>query len=183
MQQSGGGIGFSRSLAGSLASGNNSAPDDQFDGILFLMGRAGFVFDAVGRGCTQVFLAPLLHLSFRVLVCGEGVRMMGSGFEEVLEYTLGSPHATVDIDGSEKSLQRVSKVGFPVGSTGSGFTSAEAEVLAESGLPGEFGKMVALRGDTITSVSIAEAIAEPKLVDPDGELVRQARQAGVSFGA
>ena len=54
-----------------------------------------------------------------------------------------------------------------------------AELVAR----GEFGRMVALRNGDITDVSIAEAIAEPKLVDPGSELVRQARSAGVCFGA
>ena len=54
-----------------------------------------------------------------------------------------------------------------------------AELVARE----EFGKMVALRDGAIVSVDIADAIAEPKLVDPEGELVRQARAAGISFGA
>jgi len=47
---------------------------------------------------------------------------------------------------------------------------------------GEFGKMVALRGGEIVAVDIAEAVAEPKLVDPRSQLVEQARAMGVSFG-
>jgi hypothetical protein len=42
--------------------------------------------------------------------------------------------------------------------------------------------MVALRGTSIVDVPIAEAIARPKLVDPQGELVETARSVGVSFG-
>ncbi len=47
---------------------------------------------------------------------------------------------------------------------------------------GEFGRMVALRGQELTSVEIAEAVRVPKLVDPDGELVRTAEEIGISFG-
>jgi len=45
-----------------------------------------------------------------------------------------------------------------------------------------FGRMVALRGSRITSVPIADAVAELKLVPPDGALVKTARRVGTSFG-
>jgi len=48
---------------------------------------------------------------------------------------------------------------------------------------GRWGRMSAVRGTEITDVSIAEAIAAPKLVDPEGELVRTACDLGVEFGA
>jgi len=47
---------------------------------------------------------------------------------------------------------------------------------------GDFGKMVALRGDDIVAVPIGEAIAEPKRVAPGGELVATARALGVCLG-
>lgn len=47
---------------------------------------------------------------------------------------------------------------------------------------GDFGKMVALRGDSIVSVPLNDAVASPKLVDPDSEIVRTARSLGTSFG-
>lgn len=46
----------------------------------------------------------------------------------------------------------------------------------------DFGKMVALRGDRIISVPIADAVSRPKYVDPDGDIVREALSLGVSFG-
>jgi len=55
---------------------------------------------------------------------------------------------------------------------------AAADLMAAK----DFGKMVALRGDTIVSVPIRDAIANQKCVDPEGELVRTARSVGVSFG-
>ncbi len=48
---------------------------------------------------------------------------------------------------------------------------------------GKWGRMVALRGTEIVDVPIAEAVAMPKLVDPEGELVRTARDLGVELGA
>jgi 6-phosphofructokinase 1 len=56
---------------------------------------------------------------------------------------------------------------------------AEAAKLAANG---DFGKMVALRGESMVSVPIAEAVSRPKYVDPDGQIVRDARSLGISFG-
>ena len=47
---------------------------------------------------------------------------------------------------------------------------------------GTWGAMVALRGDRIERVAIADAVARPKLVDADGERVRVARRIGTIFG-
>lgn len=47
---------------------------------------------------------------------------------------------------------------------------------------GEFGRMVALRGDKIISVPIKDAISNMKFVDPNGQLVQTARSVGISFG-
>jgi len=49
-------------------------------------------------------------------------------------------------------------------------------------MDGAWGAMVALRGDHIVRVPIADAVAEPKLVDPEGELVAAARAIKTSFG-
>jgi 6-phosphofructokinase 1 len=62
---------------------------------------------------------------------------------------------------------------------GTRFGAAAAHLVARGG----FGRMVALRGTDIVDVPIGDAIAHPKLVDPDGELVRAARSVGISFGA
>jgi 6-phosphofructokinase 1 len=58
------------------------------------------------------------------------------------------------------------------------FGKAAADLIANE----QFGRMVALRGESIISVPIREAISNPKLVDPDGQLVKTARSIGVSFG-
>ncbi len=47
---------------------------------------------------------------------------------------------------------------------------------------GQFGKMVALRADSIVAVDVAHAIGQLKAVRPDGELVRTARAVGIGFG-
>jgi 6-phosphofructokinase 1 len=47
---------------------------------------------------------------------------------------------------------------------------------------GEHGTMVALHSGDIKTVPIADAIAKLKSVPPDGQLVRTARDTGISFG-
>ena len=58
------------------------------------------------------------------------------------------------------------------------FGKSAADLIAH----GDFGKMVALRGETIVAVPIKDAVANPKYVDPKGELVATARSLGISFG-
>jgi 6-phosphofructokinase 1 len=48
---------------------------------------------------------------------------------------------------------------------------------------GEHGVMVALQAADIRTVPISEAVAAIKSVPPDGQLVRTARDTGISFGA
>ena len=48
---------------------------------------------------------------------------------------------------------------------------------------GERGKMVALRAGRVVTVPLADAIANIKSVNPDGQLVRTARDIGISFAA
>jgi hypothetical protein len=43
--------------------------------------------------------------------------------------------------------------------------------------------MVALRGQSVTHVPIADAVDHPKLVPIDGELVQVARAVGIELGA
>jgi 6-phosphofructokinase 1 len=52
----------------------------------------------------------------------------------------------------------------------------------ELAVAGQYGKMVALRAGRIAPVPIAEVVAGPRRVDPDGDLCRAARALGVSFG-
>jgi hypothetical protein len=42
--------------------------------------------------------------------------------------------------------------------------------------------MVALRQDQIIDVPIRDAVANPKYVDPNGEMIATARSLGVAFG-
>ncbi len=53
---------------------------------------------------------------------------------------------------------------------------------AEAAAGGRFGTMVCLRDGQVAEVSLDEATAGQKLVDPQGELVATARAVGVGFG-
>jgi 6-phosphofructokinase 1 len=62
---------------------------------------------------------------------------------------------------------------------GTGFGVHAVRALAE----GAVGRMVALRCTEITTVPIDQAIATLNTVDPSGDMVRSAREMGISFGA
>ena len=47
---------------------------------------------------------------------------------------------------------------------------------------GEFGKMIALKGNTLCAIDLTETASLIRRVDPDGELVQAARAVGTSFG-
>jgi len=47
---------------------------------------------------------------------------------------------------------------------------------------GQFGHMVALRGEHVIAVDIETACGQVKLVNPEGDLVRTAKAIGVCFG-
>jgi 6-phosphofructokinase 1 len=51
--------------------------------------------------------------------------------------------------------------------------------LVESG---QFGQMVSLKGRSIVAAPIGQAVANLKLVDPAGEMVRCAEELGITFG-
>lgn len=61
---------------------------------------------------------------------------------------------------------------------GTRFGAAAVDLIARGGL----GRMVALRGESIVDIPIAEAIARLKTVPLDGDLIRTARSMGISLG-
>lgn len=62
---------------------------------------------------------------------------------------------------------------------GTNFGACAVRALAD----GEMGKMVALQAGTIITVPLSEAVANIKTVPTDGQLVRTARDIGISFAA
>jgi phosphofructokinase-like protein len=61
---------------------------------------------------------------------------------------------------------------------GTRFGTAAVDLIAR----GDLGRMVALQGETITTVPIAEAIAELKTVPPNSDLIRTAQSMGINLG-
>ncbi len=61
---------------------------------------------------------------------------------------------------------------------GSRFGIKAVQMVAD----GEYGRMACLRGRSITSVSIEEATRDLKLVDPEGEIVKAAKELGIMLG-
>lgn len=62
---------------------------------------------------------------------------------------------------------------------GTNFGACAVRALAE----GERGKMVALQANRVSTVPLSEAIANVKTVNVEGQLVRTARDIGISFAA
>jgi len=58
------------------------------------------------------------------------------------------------------------------------FGAASVELAARQ----SYGRMVALHGEKIESVPLAEAIEPIRLVDAENEVLRTARAVGISFG-
>ncbi len=60
---------------------------------------------------------------------------------------------------------------------GSRFGVSAVDLISQ----GKFGTMVCLRGREIKYVSLEEAVAKKKLVDPESEMVKSARALGINF--
>lgn len=132
--------------------------------------------------------------NYSIIVVAEGARPV-DGEKSVLEHKLGemprlmgAGHRVAeqlgditDADIRVTVLGHIQRGGAPSAFDrvlGTRFGEAAAHLVARQ----EFGNMVALRGGSIVPVPIAEAVATPKRVDPDGELVSAARSIGVRFG-
>jgi 6-phosphofructokinase 1 len=134
---------------------------------------------------------------FSIVVVAEGARKAGGGRvwrtgkgnDPVLD-RLGGVSFVVADDLSKRTglsvrntvLGHVQRGGTPspfdrVLATRMGVRAVEA--LAK----GETGRMVSLRGEELTTVPIAEAVATLKTVDPHGATVRAARGLGITFAA
>jgi 6-phosphofructokinase 1 len=97
-------------------------------------------------------------------------------------YKLGSdlqPHLQLDL--RVTVLGHIQRGGSPTQFDrilGTRFGTAAVDAVAA----GKFGQMVALRTPEIVTVPIVEACANESRVDPEGQLVRSARDVGICFG-
>ena len=128
---------------------------------------------------------------FDIVVVAEGARRIG-GEEQYLDkatrrlggiaYQVASDIAQqIELEIRVTVLGHIQRGGSPIAYDrilATRFGKAAADLIAA----GDFGKMVALRGDDICAVPIRDAVANPKYVDPDGQMVATARSVGVSFG-
>jgi 6-phosphofructokinase 1 len=129
---------------------------------------------------------------FTNVVVAEGAKEYGKGeiYSDVAELRLGGMGDHVrrrieEMTGKESRcvvLGHLQRGGSPNAfdrMLGTNFGACAVRALAS----GEKGKMVGLQAGTITTVPLSEACANIKTVPVDGQLVRTARDIGISFAA
>jgi 6-phosphofructokinase 1 len=135
--------------------------------------------------------------TFSIVVVAEGARRdggkqvwaRGHGADPVLDRLGGAGGVVAQEIRDESGLEtRTTVLGHVQrGGTPTAFDRALATRMGAYAVAmverGEFGRMVALQGTELGSVTLAAAVRTPKLVDPNGEEVHAARRIGVSFAA
>lgn len=144
--------------------------------------------DCIVKGILERFEKGSL---FDIIVVAEGAKPVG-GVETFIDrrsrrlggvaYQVADDlRREIDMEVRVTVLGHVQRGGSPIAFDrllATRFGSAAVELVHAE----DFGKMVALRGDSIVSVPLADAVASPKLVDPNGKIVRTAKSLGTSFG-
>ncbi len=160
---------------------------------VILIPEIPFTIDNV---CSKIYERFSSGKKFSIVVVAEGAkpvggqmvvqRMVENSFEPVRLGGIGNEVAKniEDITGMEA---RVTVLGhLQRGGTPTPFDRILATRYGAGAvnlvMSGEFGKMVCLHTPNIKSVPLADAVGEIKLVPVDGDLVRTARQVGISFG-
>jgi 6-phosphofructokinase 1 len=132
---------------------------------------------------------------FSIVVVGEGAHPRGAKHAEVAKGRRGhlprlggagqrladALHGKVPHDVRVTVLGHLQRGGSPVAFDrllGTRFGVKAAHLVRQ----GRTGRMVALRGQNIVSVPLAEVTAQPKLVPADGELAEVARSIGIELG-
>lgn len=178
--------------------------------ILEVMGRnAGWIALYSGlAGGADIILIPEIHYrpeaiaasirsrqsggsSFDIIVVAEGAKKVG-GEESYIDqrsrrlggvaYRVAEEISrAIDLEIRVTVLGHVQRGGSPIPYDrvlATRFGKTAADLIAN----GDFGKMVALRQESIVAVPIRDAVANPKYVDPKGQMVATARSVGISFG-
>ena len=156
---------------------------------IILIPEIPFSFDAVAK---KVEEREKSGSRFTNIVVAEGAREAGKGeiYLDQAELRLGGVGDQVtrriqEMTGKESRcvvLGHLQRGGTPNAfdrMLGTNFGTCAVRALAD----GETGKMVALQAGTITTVPLSEACANIKTVPVDGQLVRAARDIGISFAA
>ena len=116
---------------------------------------------------------------YSIVVVAEGIRT--DGRKRAAEYIAQEIEYETGIETRETVLGYIQRGGSPTPydrnlSTRMG--GHATELIAN----GEFGRMVALKGDTIASIPLEEVAGKLKLVSEDHDLVIQGRRMGICFG-
>lgn len=156
---------------------------------IILIPEIPFSFEAVAR---KVRERESTGSRFTNVVVAEGAKEYGKGeiYSDPAELRLGGMGDHVrrrieEMTGKESRcvvLGHLQRGGSPNAfdrMLGTNFGACAVRALAN----GEKGKMVALQAGTITTVPLSEACANIKTVPVDGQLVRTARDIGISFAA
>ena len=156
---------------------------------IILIPEIPFSFEAVAQ---KVLAREMSGSRFTNIVVAEGAKEAGKGeiYSDAQELRLGGigdvvRHRIEELTGKESRcvvLGHLQRGGSPNAfdrMLGTNFGACAVRALAG----GETGKMVALQAGTITTVPLSEACANIKTVPVDGQLVRTARDIGISFAA
>ena len=179
--------------------------------ILEVMGRnTGWIALHAGLACSaDIILIPEIPFSlesiarkvesrersgsrFTNIVVAEGAREVGNSalYQDQKEMRLGGIGVSItsrieELTGKESRcvvLGHLQRGGTPNAfdrMLGTNFGACAVRALAS----GETGKMVALQAGTVVTVPLSEACTNIKTVQVDGQLVRTARDIGISFAA
>jgi 6-phosphofructokinase 1 len=149
----------------------------------------------LGRVCDKIRARDRAGRSFSIVVVAEGAFPVG-GEESTIDDSLpGQERRVGGIAGrlaweiQERTskearslvLGHLQRGGQPTGYDrllASRFGGAAVEAVEQK----KWGQMVALQSPHIVTIPIADAIREPKRVDPGHDIVRTARATGISFG-
>lgn len=117
---------------------------------------------------------------YSIVVVAEGIKNPGKDMP-VAQYLSRKITEMTGLETRETVLGYIQRGGTPSPMDrvlATRYGAAAADLIAS----GEFGRMVALKNDMITSVPLADISGKTKLVDPVNPLVIQARNMGTSFG-
>jgi phosphofructokinase-like protein len=156
---------------------------------IILIPEIPFDFDAVVE---KVLERESKGSRFTNIVVAEGAKEVGKGemYQDASELRLGGVGDYItrtlakrtDKECRSVVLGHLQRGGSPNAfdrMLGTNFGACAVRALAN----GETGKMVALQAGTIVTVPLSEACTNIKTVPPDGQLVRSARDIGISFAS
>lgn len=150
----------------------------------------------IGRICEAVKQRSARGSRFSIIVTAEGafpkggdrVVLQAASEKQAIErlggvgqFVAKEIEMYLDMDVRVTVLGHLQRGGSPTTfdrALGSRFGTKAVQMVAD----GEFGRMACLKGRSITSVPIEDAIRDLKLVDPQGEIVRTAEDLGIMLG-